>query len=89
LSQASTASELSTFLVAQAERRGEGSAAAKSSQTTEFNDLLARAQSRGYISESALRRVEIESERNAFWFGPSTVKSRMLICAPCGPALRH
>ncbi|HYR74412.1 MAG TPA: PD-(D/E)XK nuclease family protein [Pyrinomonadaceae bacterium] len=70
LSRASTAFELSTFLVRRAERRGEDSAAAKSSQTTEFNDLLARAQSRGYISESALRRVEIESERNAFWFGP-------------------
>ncbi len=70
LSRASTASELSTFLVRRAERRGQDSAAAKDSQTTEFNDLLSRAQSRGYISESALRRVEIESERNAFWFGP-------------------
>jgi len=70
LSRASTASELSTFLVRGAERRGQNSAAAKSSQTNEFKDLLSRAQSRGYISESALRRVEIESERNAFWFGP-------------------
>ena len=70
LSRASTASELSTFLVRRAERRGQDSASAKSSQTAEFNDLLSRAQSRGYISESAVRRVEIERNRNAFWFGP-------------------
>jgi ATP-dependent helicase/DNAse subunit B len=70
LSQASTATELSTFLVRRAERRRQDSAGAKTSQTTEFDDLLSRAQSRGYISESALRRVEIERGRNAFWFGP-------------------
>ena len=70
LSRASTASELSTFLVRGAERRGQDSVAAKSSQTKEFKDLLSRAQSRGYISESALRRVEIERERNGSWFGP-------------------
>ena len=70
LSQASTATELSTFLVRRAERPGHDSEGARTSQTTELNDLISRAQSRGYISASAVRRVEIERERNAFGFGP-------------------
>jgi ATP-dependent helicase/nuclease subunit B len=69
LGQASTATELSTFLVRQAELRRQVSAGAKTSPT-EINDLLSRAQSRGYLSQSALQRVEIERRRNEIWFGP-------------------
>ena len=68
LEQASTATELSTFLVRKAERRQ--ASGIKNSGTTEIDDLLSGAKSRGYISESAIRRVEIERERNASWFGP-------------------
>jgi len=68
LEQASTATELSTFLVRKAEHRQ--ASGMKTSGTTEIDDLLSGAKSRGYISESAIRRVEIERERNASWFGP-------------------
>jgi ATP-dependent helicase/DNAse subunit B len=68
--QASTATELSTFLVRQAELRRQFAVGAKTSQTAEINDLVSRAQSRGYLSQSALGRVEIERKRNELWFGP-------------------
>ena len=70
LSQTSTATELSTFLVRRAERPGQDSAGARTLQTAELNDLLSRAKSLGYISASAVRRVEIERVRNSHWFGP-------------------
>jgi ATP-dependent helicase/DNAse subunit B len=70
LSRASTARELSTFLVRKAERGERDSAGAKSSQSARIGDLLAHAKSRGHVSESALHRVEIERQRNASWFGP-------------------
>ena len=87
--QASTASELSTFLVRQAERRNQDSAGTKTSQPARISDLLSRAKSRGYISESALHRVEIEHERNSSWFGPfdgeiSTVDLRAMLARHFG-----
>ena len=36
---------------------------------SQINDLLSRAESHGYISDSALRRIDIERERNGSWFG--------------------
>jgi ATP-dependent helicase/DNAse subunit B len=57
---ASTATELATSLV----RRRERSAAPR------FDKLLSQARSDGYLTGSALRRVDIERERNSQWFGP-------------------
>jgi ATP-dependent helicase/DNAse subunit B len=60
LHQASTATELATFLVRRSERNA----------TAQFAKLLSQAQSLGYISASARRRVANESERNNQTFGP-------------------
>jgi ATP-dependent helicase/DNAse subunit B len=65
LRQASTASELATFLVRQSGRRQ-----ANLSGPDQISELLSRAESSGYVSASALGRVEIERTRNGSWFGP-------------------
>jgi ATP-dependent helicase/DNAse subunit B len=70
LTQASTASELSTFLVRQSEHRNQAGAGKRSLSQAQLKDLLMRAEKDNYISHSALRRVEIERQRNSAWFGP-------------------
>jgi ATP-dependent helicase/DNAse subunit B len=70
LIQASTASELSTFLVRQSEHHTQGQAGKRSVSQAQLKDLLTRAAAHSYISPSALRRVEIERARNSDWFGP-------------------
>jgi ATP-dependent helicase/DNAse subunit B len=68
LTQASTASELSTFLVRQSEHPF--SAGNRSLPPVRLKDLLTWAAEKSYISRSALRRVDIERQRNSRWFGP-------------------
>ena len=68
--QASTASELSTFLVRQSEHRIQDQAGKRSLSQAQLNALITRAAAHGCISPSALRRVEIERARNGDWFGP-------------------
>ncbi len=70
LTQASTASELSTFLIRQSEHRNQGDAGQRAFSQGQIKDLLTRAAEHSYISPSALRRVEIERARNGAWFGP-------------------
>ncbi len=67
--EASTATELATILIRQGERqhRDLGEEILPPPLVKEF---LARAEDRGFVSSSALRRVEIEHERNSNWFGP-------------------
>jgi ATP-dependent helicase/DNAse subunit B len=69
LVHASSSSELSTLLVRQSEHRARD---ARRNVLTEdqLKELLARARSHEYISDSALRRVDIERERDSPWFGP-------------------
>lgn len=66
LQQSSTAAELSTSLIRQSQVPDSGGALTQ----TQIKDLLARAEARGYISNSALRRVAIETERHGPRFGP-------------------
>ena len=66
LMQSSTAAELSTFLIRQSQLRDPARALAPA----QIKDLLAQAEASGYISNSAVRRVAIERERNGAWFGP-------------------
>jgi ATP-dependent helicase/DNAse subunit B len=64
---ASSANELATILI----RQGELQTRNESVLTTQsVADSLGRADKAGYISASALRRVEIERQRNNNWFGP-------------------
>ena len=70
LMQASTATELSTCLIRQGERRDLRVAGNAVPTKGQIKDLLSRAESHGYISNSALRRIDIERERNGSWFGP-------------------
>jgi ATP-dependent helicase/DNAse subunit B len=70
LTQSSTASELSTFLIQQSRQRDRGSGAGRALSQAQIKDLLGQAETHGYISKSAVRRVEIESKRNGAWFGP-------------------
>ena len=88
--QASTASELSTFLVRQSEHRTQGQAGKRSLSQAQLKDLLARAAAHSYISPSALRRVEIERARNGAWFGPfdgeiTNADLRALVAKHFGP----
>ena len=70
LTQASTAAELSTFLIGQSERRNKSDGSRRFLSPAQLKDLLRRAEEHNYISPSALRRVEIERQRNSAWFGP-------------------
>jgi ATP-dependent helicase/DNAse subunit B len=69
LAQASTASELSTSLVRQSQTRDGGAGRQRALSQVQIKDLLMRAETHGYISNSAVRRVAIEGERNGVWFG--------------------
>ncbi len=68
LMQASTGSELSTLLIRQSQLQT--NAIGHPLASAQIKDLLARAEAHGYVSNSAVRRVAIESERNGPWFGP-------------------
>jgi ATP-dependent helicase/DNAse subunit B len=68
LTQSSTASELATFLIRQSEHPDQGGRRGALSQA-QLIDLLARAEAEAQISQSALRRVLIERERNGTRFG--------------------
>ncbi len=70
LMQSSTASELSTFLIRQSQQRDRRTGAGRALSQGQIKDLLAQAEKHGYVSNSAVRRVEIESKRNGAWFGP-------------------
>ena len=67
--QASTATELSTFLIRQSENLEHGGGRRRALSPAQLKDLLTRAESHGYVSNSARRRVDIERERNGAWFG--------------------
>jgi ATP-dependent helicase/DNAse subunit B len=66
---ASSAAELGTILVRQAEARGHDALGTKLPQSL-AGDLLSRAAERGYVSPSAQHRIEIEHQRHGGWFGP-------------------
>ncbi|HBB98427.1 MAG TPA: hypothetical protein DC054_23850 [Blastocatellia bacterium] len=66
---ASSAAELGTILVRQAEAQGHDALGAKLPQSL-AGDLLSRAAERGYISPSAQHRIDIEHQRHGGWFGP-------------------
>jgi len=66
---ASSAAELGTVLVRQAEAGGHDARGTKLSQSL-AGDLLSRAAERGYISPSAQHRIDIEHQRHGGWFGP-------------------
>jgi RecB family exonuclease len=61
----STASELATLLIRQRERKNREEQTAKSPLETFISEIAERR----LISNSALRRVTIEQERNGLWFG--------------------
>ena len=65
----STASELTLALVRQDERHRHSANRRALLPKRQVAALLATAKSRGYISPAALRRVDIERERNGEWFG--------------------
>jgi ATP-dependent helicase/DNAse subunit B len=69
LKQASTAAELSTFLIRQSEHLDPGAGRKRALSQAQIKDLLARAEAAGYISNAAVRRVAIERERNSARFG--------------------
>jgi ATP-dependent helicase/DNAse subunit B len=68
LMQASTGPELSTLLIRQSQLQT--NVIGRPLSSAQIKDLLARAEAHGYVSNSAVRRVAIESERNGPWFGP-------------------
>jgi ATP-dependent helicase/DNAse subunit B len=67
LTQSSTGSELSTFLIRQ--QRGGGRDGRRGLSQAQIEDLLTQAETHGYITPSAVRRVVVERERNSLWFG--------------------
>ncbi|MDX6303087.1 MAG: ATP-dependent helicase/nuclease subunit [Blastocatellia bacterium] len=69
LMQSSTGSELSTFLVRQSQQRAKTTGGKRDLSQAQIEDLLARAETHGYISNSAVRRVVVERERNSLLFG--------------------
>jgi ATP-dependent helicase/DNAse subunit B len=69
LTEVSTASEFSTFLIRQSQLRDPANSRQRSLSPTQIKDLLAEAESRSFVSDSALRRVAIERERNGTSFG--------------------
>jgi ATP-dependent helicase/DNAse subunit B len=70
VTQSSTAAEFSTFLVRQSQHQPRGIVRQHALSQTQIRQLLTDAEGRGYISDSAVRRVRIEAERNSAWFGP-------------------
>ena len=70
LMQASTAAELSTFLIRQSEHLDPGVGRKRALSQAQIKDLLAHAEAQGHISKAAIRRVAIERERNGARFGP-------------------
>ena len=94
LRRASTPSELSILLVRQSERHNDDVAGRRSWSQAQIKELQAQFQLRGYISTSALRRVEIERQRNGSWFGPfdgeiSNVQLRAMLAKHFGPEHVH
>jgi ATP-dependent helicase/DNAse subunit B len=69
VAEASTSTELATILVRQGERQNR-QAIEDILPLPVVKEFLGRAEDRGFLSASALRRVEIEHERNDKWFGP-------------------
>ncbi|HMJ24534.1 MAG TPA: PD-(D/E)XK nuclease family protein, partial [Pyrinomonadaceae bacterium] len=69
LTEVSSGSEFSTFLIRQSQLRDPGNSRQRALSPAQIKTLLAEAESRAYISDSALRRVAIERERNGVWFG--------------------
>jgi ATP-dependent helicase/DNAse subunit B len=69
LTQSSTASELSTFLVRQSQQSNREIGGRRAWSQSQIKDLLAQAETHGYLSNSAVRRVAIERERSSVWFG--------------------
>jgi ATP-dependent helicase/nuclease subunit B len=69
LMQSSTGSELSTFLVRQSGQRARASSGRRDLSQAQIENLLAQAETYGYISKSAVRRVVVERERNSLLFG--------------------
>ncbi|HJZ80634.1 MAG TPA: PD-(D/E)XK nuclease family protein [Pyrinomonadaceae bacterium] len=69
LTESSTAVELGTVLIRQAEAQGR-SGVSRNLSPAIIAELLRQAQSRGYVSPSAMARVKIEHERNGERFGP-------------------
>jgi ATP-dependent helicase/DNAse subunit B len=67
LSQASTAAELSTFLIRQTEHPDQRLPGRYSQ--AQLKDVLARAETQNLISRSAVSRVKIERQRNSERFG--------------------
>jgi ATP-dependent helicase/DNAse subunit B len=65
----STVSELATFLVRQSQQRAKPTTGMPYLSQVQIEDLLAQAETLGYISKSASRRVGIERERNSLLFG--------------------
>ncbi|HEX7721737.1 MAG TPA: PD-(D/E)XK nuclease family protein, partial [Pyrinomonadaceae bacterium] len=66
---ASSAAELGTVLVRQAEAGGHDARGTKLPHSL-AGDLLSRAAERGYISPSTQHRIDIEHQRHGGWFGP-------------------
>lgn len=69
LMQSSTGSELSTFLVRQSRQRAKPTTGMTYLSQVQIEDLLSQAETLGYISKSAARRVVVERERNSLLFG--------------------
>jgi ATP-dependent helicase/nuclease subunit B len=69
VTEASTAIELGTNLIRRAESRSRHSVSTNLSPAA-VQDLLSQAEKRGFLSPSALQRINIEHERNSKWFGP-------------------
>ena len=63
IEEASTAGELGTILIRQ-------SASRNRDPLPVVDELILRARERGYLSSSALQRINIEHQRNSEWFGP-------------------
>jgi ATP-dependent helicase/DNAse subunit B len=86
---ASTSAELATILIRNGERRNRLSDE-KTLPQPRVKELLLQAESRGFVSTSALRRVEIEHERNSKWFGPfdgeiTNADLRLMLARHFGP----
>ncbi len=69
LTEVSSGAEFSTFLIRHSQLRDPRSIREQALSQSQITTLLAEAESRGYVSDSALRRVSIERERNSELFG--------------------
>ena len=87
LFEASSANELATILI----RQGEPQHRKENFLTPELiTEFTGRAEDAGYISDSTLRRVEIEHQRNNNWFGPydgeiTNANLRVMLARHFGP----